>query len=119
MIRDYRDHLEDILGSLDETREFTEGMSFEAFTKDRKTVNAVIRSLEVFGEAAKHIPENLRAKAPGVLKQEQEDANVGFCQPEDHCGSTNSGGPGDRRVLDDMVENRTQRTLVADGLCGA
>ena len=66
MIRDYRDHLEDILASLDETREFTEGMSFEAFTQDRKTVNAVIRSLEVIGEAAKHIPENLRAKAPGV-----------------------------------------------------
>jgi uncharacterized protein with HEPN domain len=41
-------------------------MSFQSFTVDRKTVNAVVRSLEVIGEAAKSIPESLRAQAPGV-----------------------------------------------------
>jgi len=51
--RDYRDYLDDILTSIDETAEFTADMSFESFTVDRKTVNAVVRSLEVIGEAAK------------------------------------------------------------------
>jgi uncharacterized protein with HEPN domain len=64
--RDYRDYLEDILTAIDESAEFTMGISFEAFTQDRKTVNAVLRSLEVLGEATKRIPDRLRAEAPGV-----------------------------------------------------
>ncbi|MEW6710174.1 MAG: DUF86 domain-containing protein [Candidatus Riflebacteria bacterium] len=35
-------------------------MNFEDFAADRKTVNAVIRSLEVLGEATKHIPISFR-----------------------------------------------------------
>ncbi|MBI5815762.1 MAG: DUF86 domain-containing protein [Nitrospinae bacterium] len=66
MTRDYRDYLEDILTSIAETDEFTNEMGFEIFEKDRKTVNAVLRSLEVLGEAAKRIPEEIRAKAPDV-----------------------------------------------------
>ncbi|MBN1866663.1 DUF86 domain-containing protein [Candidatus Sumerlaeota bacterium] len=61
MTRDYRDYLEDILSSIDETAAFTADLSFEAFVQDRKTVNAVVRSLEVLGEAAKCIPLDLRA----------------------------------------------------------
>ncbi|MCX7844016.1 MAG: DUF86 domain-containing protein [Candidatus Bipolaricaulota bacterium] len=33
-------------------------MDFDTFQRDRRTVNAVIRSLEVMGEAAKRIPED-------------------------------------------------------------
>lgn len=66
MTRDYRDYLQDVLTSIDETTAFAGGMSFEAFKQDRKTVNAVIRSLEVLGEAAKRIPDDLRALAPTV-----------------------------------------------------
>ncbi len=66
MIRDYHDYLNDILDAIDETDEFTEGMSYEAFAQDRKTINAVVRSLEVLGEAAKRIPDDLRALAPDV-----------------------------------------------------
>ncbi len=66
MKRDYRDYLEDIMAAIDESAEFTRDISFEVFTRDRKTVNAVVRSLEVLGEAAKRIPNELRAKAPDV-----------------------------------------------------
>ncbi len=66
MRRDYRDYLEDIVAAIDETTEFTRGISFEEFRHDRKTINAVVRSLEVLGEAAKRIPAGLQAKAPGV-----------------------------------------------------
>lgn len=66
MIREYGDYLKDILDAMDETAEFTEGMSFEVFAQDRKTINAVVRSLQVLGEAAKRIPDNLRAQTPDV-----------------------------------------------------
>jgi len=45
-----------------EVLEFTKGMTYEAFARDRKTVNAVLRSLEVLGEAAKKVPQEVRAR---------------------------------------------------------
>ena len=66
MKRDYRDYFEDILKAIDEVADFTAGMTLQDFIDDRKTTNAVLRSLEVLGEAAKHIPEELRDKVPKV-----------------------------------------------------
>ncbi|MDK2371813.1 MAG: DUF86 domain-containing protein [Candidatus Korarchaeota archaeon] len=66
MKRSYRDYILDILTSIDEIEEFTEGMDFEEFIGDRKTINAVIRSLEVMGEAAKKIPRKIREKYPDI-----------------------------------------------------
>ncbi|MCW7075240.1 MAG: DUF86 domain-containing protein [Candidatus Methanospirare jalkutatii] len=62
MKRTYRDYILDILTSIQEIEEFVEGMNFEEFVEDRKTVNAVIRSLEVMGEAVKKIPLEIREK---------------------------------------------------------
>jgi uncharacterized protein with HEPN domain len=36
-------------------------MTYEEFIKDRKTLNAVVRSIEIIGEASKNIPETLKA----------------------------------------------------------
>ncbi len=41
-------------------------MSYEAFAKDDKTIFAVIRAIEVIGEAAKNIPANERGKYPEI-----------------------------------------------------
>ena len=60
MKRTYIDYIEDILTSIQEIEEFVKGMSFDDFVKDKKTVNAVIRSLEVMGEAVKKIPKEIR-----------------------------------------------------------
>ncbi len=60
--KDFGDYFHDILESIDETEEFIRGMSFEDFLGDRKTTNAVIRSLEVIGEAAKNIPDSIKDK---------------------------------------------------------
>lgn len=64
--RDYRDYLQDIIESIDDIEDFTRNMSFEDFTGDKKTINAVIRSIEVIGEAAKKIPKSIRDRYPSV-----------------------------------------------------
>lgn len=62
MKRDYRDYIADIISSIKHVEQFTKGLSYEEFFKDVKTSNAVIRSLEVIGEASKKIPEEIRKK---------------------------------------------------------
>ncbi|RLJ06837.1 MAG: DUF86 domain-containing protein [Candidatus Aenigmatarchaeota archaeon] len=66
MKRDYYDYMNDILNSIKEIEDFTRNMNFDDFVNDRKTVNAVIRSLEVMGEAAKKIPEEIRKSYPEI-----------------------------------------------------
>ncbi|MBI5306602.1 DUF86 domain-containing protein [Candidatus Wolfebacteria bacterium] len=61
MERDYLDYLQDILNSINEIESFIKGIAdFSVFEMDRKTVNAVIRSLEVIGEAVKKIPDDIK-----------------------------------------------------------
>lgn len=60
--RFYKDYLEDMINSIDEVFEFTEDLTYDSFYRDKKTVNAVVRSLEVLGEAGKKIPESIRRK---------------------------------------------------------
>ena len=64
--REIGDYLSDILTSIGEVEEFLLGTTYETFVSDRKTVNAVIRSLEVIGEATKHIPVSFRNKHPDI-----------------------------------------------------
>ena len=63
MPRDYKQHLEDILQAVKSITDYTQGMDFEEFQKDRKTQDAVIRNLEVIGEAARAVPQKIREKA--------------------------------------------------------
>ena len=60
------DYLDDILTALSDVEEFIGDMNYETFSEDKKTINAVIRSLEVLGEATKRIPTSFRQKHPGI-----------------------------------------------------
>ena len=51
--RSYLDYLRDILQATDEILHFVEGMDFPAFLADRRTNLAVVRALEIIGEAAR------------------------------------------------------------------
>jgi len=53
-----------LLTAIAEIDDFTDGMNSDEFATDKKTINAVIRSLEVLGEATKHIPAPFRKKHP-------------------------------------------------------
>lgn len=64
--REYKDYLNDILSSVNDIENFVKGMTFEQFEKDRKTLNAVVRSLEIIGEASKNLPAAMRAKYSNV-----------------------------------------------------
>lgn len=59
-IRDYRDFLQDIIDAIDNIESFIDGLSYEEFVKDKKTLMAVIRSIEIIGEATKNIPDKIK-----------------------------------------------------------
>jgi uncharacterized protein with HEPN domain len=54
--------IEDILEAINNIEEYTSGMDFSAWQADRKTVDAVIRNIEVIGEAATHVPMEIQNK---------------------------------------------------------
>ncbi|MBU4317445.1 MAG: DUF86 domain-containing protein [Proteobacteria bacterium] len=66
MHRDIRLYLDDILDAISQIREYTSGINFETFQSDRKTQDAVVRNLEIIGEAAGHLPESTRAVAEDI-----------------------------------------------------
>lgn len=59
-------YLDDILSAITAIKEFIKDMTFEDFQNDRKTVDAVIRNLEIVGEAANNIPQELKNNYPTI-----------------------------------------------------
>ena len=65
-MRDYRLYLKDIFEAMRTAQTFVEGMDFDAFVTDEKTVSAIIQKLETIGEATKNVPETIRQGYPQV-----------------------------------------------------
>jgi uncharacterized protein with HEPN domain len=66
MPRDSRVYLEDIVTSAERVASYVEGHSWESFVADPKTVDAVVRNLEIIGEAVKQVPTEVRDRAPEI-----------------------------------------------------
>jgi uncharacterized protein with HEPN domain len=66
MPREYEDYLRDLLDAIEKTQQFIQDLEFEDFKQDDKTKFAIIRALEIIGEATKHISEDFRKKYPEV-----------------------------------------------------
>ncbi len=66
MSRDYKAYLSDTLKAVQNVRKYTKQISYHKFCSDQKTVDAVLRNLEIIGEALKHIPEDFRKHHPEV-----------------------------------------------------
>ena len=66
MPRDSRVYLEDILEATRKITSYTANLSQAVFVEDEKTFDAVVRNLEVIGEAVKKLPEDLRAQHPSL-----------------------------------------------------
>ena len=66
MPRDYKVYLDDILEAATKIRDYTKGLTLEGLKGDAKTLDAVVRNLEIIGEAAKKVPEEIRRRCPDV-----------------------------------------------------
>lgn len=65
--RVYTDYLRDMVEYAEKAERFVRGVEFEDFQNDEQKVLAVVRALEVIGEAARHIPKTVRDKYPEIL----------------------------------------------------
>ena len=63
-LRNWKIRITDILECIAKIRRYTKGYSFEDFQEDEKTIDSVLRNLEIIGEAARHVPAEIRAEHP-------------------------------------------------------
>ncbi len=66
MKRDVRLCMEDIIECIARIEEYTDSITEEDFHNNTQTQDAVLRRLEIMGEAVKHIPSRIRDKYPDI-----------------------------------------------------
>lgn len=64
--RDYSDYLNDIYDSINKGIAFIGGMSFDEFSMDEKTQYALVRVIEIIGEASKKIPAEIKDRSKEI-----------------------------------------------------
>lgn len=64
--RDIRLFLADMIESIEKIDRYTAGLTFERFADDDRTVDAVVRNLEIIGEAARQIPPAVQDRYPDI-----------------------------------------------------
>lgn len=64
--RDYKFFIKDILDCSKRIIDYIKGKTFEEFTENQMLMDAVIRNLEVIGEATKMIPDKVKQKYPEI-----------------------------------------------------
>lgn len=57
-------YLEDIKLSIKKIENYLEGLDISKFYADEKTIDAIVRNLEIIGEAAVNMPEEIKIKYP-------------------------------------------------------
>jgi uncharacterized protein with HEPN domain len=66
MPRDYKLYLRDLLEAWERIQEYTKNMSLSDFERSNITIDAVVRNLEVIGEAARKLPPEIKSKSPEI-----------------------------------------------------
>jgi uncharacterized protein with HEPN domain len=59
-------YIKDIMENMENVEKFSENINYEEFIKDKKINYAVVRCIEIIGEAAKQVSEEIRSKYPHV-----------------------------------------------------
>lgn len=73
--------LEDILDAAHLIENYIEEFEYESFIEDQRTIDAVVRNLEIIGEAVKHLPEEMTDRFPEIPWK----AIAGFRDILAHC----------------------------------
>ena len=66
MDKNYSIYLHDIIDSIDLIESYLTGASYEKFLENEELQDAVIRRLQIIGEAAKRVPTKIRDSHPGI-----------------------------------------------------
>jgi uncharacterized protein with HEPN domain len=66
MKQEFLDYVQDMLESAQKAQAFAQGMSETDFQNDEKTQYAIVRALEILGEAAKKVPQDIRRAYPEI-----------------------------------------------------
>lgn len=66
MKRSVKLYITDIVDYMERAEEYVENLDFEQFLKDSKTCDAVIRCIEVIGEATKNVSDDIRKRYPFI-----------------------------------------------------
>ena len=64
--REWKLFLADMLEASGKINRYITGMNFEGFQADSRTVDAVVRNLEIIGEAAQSIPIEIKQLKPAI-----------------------------------------------------
>lgn len=59
-------YIKDLFQNIKHAETFTENVTYEEFIKDKKTSYAVVRCIEIMGEAVKNIPDDVRERYPDI-----------------------------------------------------
>ena len=66
MLRDYKAYLKDILEAIDRIESYITNLTFDDFSESRLYQDAIVRNLEIIGEAVKRLPEKIIDKYPEI-----------------------------------------------------
>lgn len=66
MPRDYKLYLEDILDAVPSVENYTGSISFDDFLSNRMQIDAVLFNLQIIGEAAARIPDEIKEQFPSI-----------------------------------------------------
>ena len=65
-MRNYKLYLDDILQAIERIEKYTKNFTLKKLIKDNLVADAIIRNLEILGEAAKNIPEDFKKQHPDI-----------------------------------------------------
>jgi len=65
-MRDYKLYLEDILPAIRKIEKYTHGLAYQQFPKDELVLDAVIRNLEIIGEAARNLLQDIKKRSSAI-----------------------------------------------------
>ncbi len=66
--REWRLRVEDILDAIARIERYIQGLTFDQFQADEKTIDAVVRNLEVIGEAVRHLMMASSEELPEAIR---------------------------------------------------